>query len=129
MRDATLGSLRALGGEARKDAIREHALAAGGFTPRELAAAPPEGAAQKFDRLVDYQLAWELTNLRRDGLVENPCRSVWRLAGAARVPAAPASLEHVPADDRLTAEAYGRPERTAREQPPRRSLLRRLLAG
>lgn len=82
-RTATLDALQSLGGEARRDAIRTRALADGSFTPRELAAPPPEAAAEKFERMIDHQLAWALTNLKRDGLVENPQRSVWRLTGAA----------------------------------------------
>jgi restriction endonuclease Mrr len=82
-RAATVDALRALGGEARRDAIRDHALANGGFTPRELAAEPPEEVRDKYPRLVEHQLSWALTNLKRDGLVENPKWGVWRLAGAA----------------------------------------------
>lgn len=82
-RSAVLEALRVLGGEARRDAVTERALADGGFTPRELAAPPPEAAAHKYRRLVDHQLSWALTQLRRDGLVENPRRAIWRLAGAA----------------------------------------------
>ena len=80
---ATLDALRALGGEAERRAIIERALADGGFTRRELTAPPPPAAAVKFARMVDYELSWALTNLKRDGLLENPARSVWRLAGAA----------------------------------------------
>jgi hypothetical protein len=82
-RAATLESLRALGGEAHRDTIRERALADGGFTPRELAAAAPAPAAANYACLVEHQLSWALTNLKRDGLVENPSRGVWRLTGAA----------------------------------------------
>ncbi|MCW2982985.1 MAG: hypothetical protein JWR63_555 [Conexibacter sp.] len=46
-RAATLEALQNLGGEARRDAIAERALADGGFTPRELGARPPEAAAHK----------------------------------------------------------------------------------
>ena len=83
---ATLDALRALGGEAERRAIVQRALADGGFTRRELAAPPPPAAAVKFPSMVDYQLSWSLTNLKRDGLLENPARSVWRLAGAALEP-------------------------------------------
>ena len=98
---ATLAALRSLGGEARREAIHERALADGGFTPRELGAPPPAAAANKHRRLVDHHLAWELTNLKRDGLVENPARSVWRLAGAALEAPAAAGDEPV-APDRLS---------------------------
>jgi hypothetical protein len=80
---AMLEAVRSLGGEARRDAILERALADGNFAPHELAAPAPEAAAHKYARLVDHQLSWSLTQLRRDGLLENPRRSVWRLAGAA----------------------------------------------
>jgi restriction endonuclease Mrr len=82
-RKATLNALSAFGGEATRASVIERALADGGFTPRELAAAPPEAAGEKFDRAVDHELAWVLTNLKRDGLVENPKWGTWRLVGAA----------------------------------------------
>jgi len=80
-REAVLSSLRALGGEAERHPLLAHAEEHGGFTERELAAPAPDKA--KHDRLVDHELSWALTNLRRDGLVVNPRRSVWALAGAA----------------------------------------------
>ncbi len=82
-RTATLAAIRALGGEAHRTEIVQRAVLDGGFTARELGAPPPPAAAVKHARMVDYQLSWALTNLRRDGLVENPVRCVWRLAGAA----------------------------------------------
>lgn len=94
-RDATLQALAGLGGEGRRDAVRERALRDGGFTPRELAADPPASASPSCTRLVDRQLSWALTDLKRDGLVENPSRSVWRLAGAACDEPAPAALAGV----------------------------------
>ena len=99
-RAATLKALEDLGGEAMRAAVRERALADGGFTPRELAALPPEAARDKVDRLVDYQLSWALTNLKRDGLVENPKWGTWRLVGAALERPAAASSE-APRADRL----------------------------
>jgi hypothetical protein len=82
-RRAILDALRALGGEARREAIREWALAHGGFSPRELAAPPPEAAAEKYRCSVDHQLSWALTNLKREGLLEKPKWSAWRLSNAA----------------------------------------------
>lgn len=100
VRAATLDALHAFGGEGRRDAIRDRALACGGFTGRELAAAAPEGAPEKVERLVVHLLAWELTNLKRDGLVDNPRWGVWRLAGAALEP--PEYLvDDLPGPDRL----------------------------
>jgi len=75
--------LLALGGEAQRKPIHNWALAHGVFTTRELAAPSPEKAAGQHPRLVDYYLSWALTNLKQDGLVENPKWSTWRLAGAA----------------------------------------------
>jgi restriction endonuclease Mrr len=82
-RDAVLSSLRALGGEAERRLLLAHAEANGGFSERELT------ATARDRRLVDHELSWSLTNLRRDGLVENPRRSVWALAGAAAESTAP----------------------------------------
>jgi restriction endonuclease Mrr len=98
-REATLVALRELGGEATRAAIRERALAEGGFTERELAAPAPESAQGKFDTAVDHQVAWALTNLKRDGLVENPKWGTWRLAGAALEAPEPEATS--PAVDRL----------------------------
>lgn len=96
-RTATLDALRALGGDARREAILKRALADGGFTPRELAAPPPEAAGEKYARLVDHDLSWALTNLKRDGLVENPKWGTWRLADPALLPVEPAVDEPVAA--------------------------------
>jgi restriction endonuclease Mrr len=90
--------LQTLGGEAQREAIREWALAHSGFTSRELAAPPPEIAAEKYRRLVDHDLSWALTNLKRDGLVENPKWSTWRLTNAALPPIATAVEESVSAE-------------------------------
>jgi len=83
VRAATLDALRALGGEALRKPVLDWALAHGGFTPRELAAPSPEKAIEQYPRLVDYYLSWALTNLKRDGLVENPKWSTWKLTSAA----------------------------------------------
>jgi hypothetical protein len=97
-RAATLEALGALGGAASRPALLSRALADGDFTVRELAAAPPQAARGKYARLVDHQLAWALTGLRRDGLVDNPSRGEWRLAGAATEPPATAVNAPLPAD-------------------------------
>lgn len=82
-RAAALDALRSLGGRAQRAAIRERALADGGFTPRELAAPAPEGSEKNYPSQVAHDLSWALTNLKHDGLVENPERGTWQLAGAA----------------------------------------------
>lgn len=66
-----------------------HALANGGFTDRELAAPAPAKATQ-YTRRVDHELSWALTNLKRQGVVENPERGVWQLSGNERRDIAPA---------------------------------------
>ena len=84
-RDASLAALRALGGVARRRAIHDWALAHGGFTPRELKAPASEAASVgKYEPAVERQLAAALSDLKRDGLVENPRLGVWRIAGASR---------------------------------------------
>lgn len=82
-RAATLDALRALGGRASRDAILQRSRADGGFTRRELAASAPSASAGKYADLVDHQLSWALTDLKRDGLVDNPVRGVWTLVGVA----------------------------------------------
>lgn len=82
-RAATLDALRELGGQASREEIRARALVDGGFEPRELSASAPEAVAGKYANQVEYRLSWALTNLKRDGLIENPRWSVWCLAGVA----------------------------------------------
>ncbi len=82
-REATLAALRALGGRGPRDAIRARAIELGGFTARELSAVGVERSGGKPGRLVDQQLSWALSDLKREGLVENPQRGTWKLTGAA----------------------------------------------
>jgi hypothetical protein len=98
IRVATLDALRALGGEALRKPVLDWALAHGGFTPRELAAPSPEKAAEHYPRLVDYYLSWALTNLKQDGLVENPKWSTWKLTGSALTATAQPVAEAVGAE-------------------------------
>ena len=96
---ATLDALRALGGEATRTAIRDWALAHGGFTARELAAPAPEAAADKHESAVHHRLQWSLTNLKNKRKVENPAYGVWRLAAD---PPTPISLvDAAPSQERL----------------------------
>src|SRR6185437_1695012 len=48
----------------------------------ELTAPPPARGAADYSSLIDHQLSWALTNLRRDGLVVKPERSIWALTDA-----------------------------------------------
>jgi hypothetical protein len=90
-REATLEALRQLGGSARREQIRERAIQIAGFTEDELAWPPPEAAREKYDTLVEHQLSWALTDLKRKRLVENPARGTWRLAGTVE-PSGPPGL-------------------------------------
>jgi restriction endonuclease Mrr len=83
-RAATLSALRGLGDQGRREAIREQAVAAGSFTPRELAATAPDRAGGKPVRVLDQQMSWALSDLKRDGLVANPERGIWVLTPAAK---------------------------------------------
>jgi restriction endonuclease Mrr len=113
-RAAALEALRVLGGEGSRAAVRGHVMANAGFTERELAAAPPEAAGEKYGSLVEHSFAWALTGLRRDGLVENPRRGRWRLAGAAREPDVPLVATTPPPgrDEELRVMPYGQYLRT-----------------
>ena len=82
-RVAILEVIKALGGEGTRAEILSRAAREGGFTARELGAAAPETARDKYELFVEYRLSWALSNLKREGLLENPRWSVWQLAGTA----------------------------------------------
>ena len=126
-RAAVLEALETLESEAKRAALLERALALGGFTPRELDAVPPPAAAGQYGRLVDHNLSWALTNLKRDGLVDNPRRGVWRLVGAAVEAPESAAADGV-TDARLAelrTMPYRRYLRTAEWQRTRAAALHR----
>lgn len=76
--------MSAAGRESQRRSILGGALAEGGFTERELAAPVPDTVrGGGYGSFVEYRLDYTLSNLKRDGLVENPSRGVWRLSGAA----------------------------------------------
>jgi Mrr restriction endonuclease-like protein len=83
-RVAVLDAVRALGGEGLRRDILDRARRAGGFSAAELAAPAPERAGGNQLSYVEYRLSWELSNLKRDGLLDNPHRGVWRLTDAAK---------------------------------------------
>jgi hypothetical protein len=68
-RAAVLDAVRALGGEGTRREILQRALRDGGFTERELSAAPPTNVSDKHENFVAYRLSWTLTNPKRDGLL------------------------------------------------------------
>ena len=84
-REAVIDAVRVLGGSAHRTAILERALVDGGFTERQLQAPPPPSRRGRYRRLVDHDMAWALTDLKRDGLLENPHPSIWRLTAEALV--------------------------------------------
>jgi restriction endonuclease Mrr len=87
-RAAVLVALRSVGGEGDRKSILTRATEVGNFTAPELLAPPPAGTSGH-PRLVDHDLSWALSNLKRDGLVENPRWSIWRLTSNATVPDEP----------------------------------------
>jgi hypothetical protein len=98
-REAILGALRELGGSAQRSAVLDRARAAGEFTSKEIGAPPIRDRGRSRER-VEHELSWALTNLKRDGLVENPARNMWRLTASGR--AGPeAALEQPVANERI----------------------------
>jgi hypothetical protein len=94
-RVAVLAAVGDLGGEGQRHAILEIARRGGGFTEDELAASAPKQWQSKYPTYVGYRLSWTLTNLKREGLLENPRWSVWRLVGVAAEEPGPASRQVV----------------------------------
>ncbi|HWE59165.1 MAG TPA: winged helix-turn-helix domain-containing protein [Solirubrobacteraceae bacterium] len=89
VREAILVALRDHGGTGQRRVIFDRARALGGFTARELSALPVRQRGSLRPR-VDYEMSWALTNLKRDGLIENPARNVWRLSAIGRTEPEPA---------------------------------------
>jgi restriction endonuclease Mrr len=75
-----------------------------GASPRWLY---PARAAEQHPRIVDYYLSWALTNLKRDGLVENPKWSTWKLTGSALTATARPVAEAI--DAKRLAELHAMP--------------------
>lgn len=82
-RTATLAALRDLGGEGARDVVKQRAVELGGFSLRERSAVAAGRPGSKTGRVVDHQLSWALSDLKREGLVENPQRGTWKLTAAA----------------------------------------------
>jgi hypothetical protein len=98
-RAAILEALKELGGESTRHAVLTEAMSRGGFTMKELSAT--KLVRGRLQRLVDYELSWSLTNLRRDGLVEKPARNRWRLSSRALATQPTSAAERVN-ESRLT---------------------------
>jgi hypothetical protein len=102
VRQAVLKTLQEIGGEGKRHTILAHARQVGGFSQRELMSPSPPAARRDHPLLIDHDLSWALTELKRDGLLENPARNTWRLTAHATVNAEPAgpsvtSLERIEA--------------------------------
>jgi len=85
VRKSVLAAMRELNGAGDRHDILSRARSIGGFTERELQAPPPARHRNKYQGQVDHDLAWALTELKRDGLATNPGRGIWRLTDAALV--------------------------------------------
>ena len=79
---AVLDAVRALGGEGTRAEILDRARADQRFTVEELALPAPQAEGKKPQSFVESRLHWELPSLKREGLLENPERGVWRLTEA-----------------------------------------------
>lgn len=112
-REATLTALRDLGGQGAREAIKARAVEVGRFSPRELSAVAVERSGAKPGRLVDQQLSWALSDLKRDGLVANPERGTWELTDAAR---RLDELQRMPYDEYLNTPEWERTRAAALER-------------
>jgi restriction endonuclease Mrr len=71
--------MQEMNGGGDRHEILARALSIGSFTQRELEAPPPKGSARKYSRMIDHDLSWALTDLKRDGLATNPAKGLWLL--------------------------------------------------
>lgn len=79
---AVLDAVRALGGEGTRADILARARTDQRFSADELAIPAPQAEGKKAQSFVDSRLHWELSSLKREGLLENPERGLWRLTEA-----------------------------------------------
>lgn len=77
--EATLEALERLGGQGSRREIVRLAEQIARFTPEERALPAPDAARQKYSRLIDHQLSWTLTHLKREGVIETHRWGHWRL--------------------------------------------------
>lgn len=100
-----LQAIHDLGGEGQRREIVARAERIASFSPAELALPAPVKARGNYQRLVDHQLSWALTALKRRGQLENPRWSHWQL---------PKALAPAAADDAMAAPVS--PERLGQLQ-------------
>ena len=77
IRTCVLAAMRELNGGGDRHDILMRALSIGGFTARESEAPAPLRHRKKYSRQIDHDLAWSLTDLKRDGLAVNPARGIF----------------------------------------------------
>jgi hypothetical protein len=118
-RAATLEALTELGGHATRAALAERVSEIGGFSARELEAPLPDTAAKRYANPVEHAVSWALSNLRRDGLVDNPERGAWRLTNGAAAPAVePDASVELPLAPKPALALEPSPEPVAGDPPP-----------
>lgn len=100
-RRAILDTLRGLDGSADRATILNRALLEGGFSDRQLQARSLRLRRGKQERLVDHDLSWALSDLKRGGLLENPAPGIWRLTPEALADP-DSAVDEPPAGDRLS---------------------------
>jgi hypothetical protein len=78
--DAVVDALRQLGGSGRRRVVLARAEELAAFGPQDRAVPPSPGGREHHASCVDECLHWALTNLKRQGSVDNPARGMWALA-------------------------------------------------
>jgi restriction system protein len=71
----TLHAVQTLGGSGTRAEIRREAVEIGEYTEAEQAEMMPNGRTSR----VDYYVSWNLTRLKRIGILENSGRGIWAL--------------------------------------------------
>lgn len=85
VRKSVLAAMREMSGGGERHDILSRARSIGGFSAHELQAPPAGRSRKKHQYQLDHDLAWSLTELKRDGLATNPSKGEWRLTDAAWV--------------------------------------------
>lgn len=127
VRKSVLDAMREMGGRGERNDILQRALSIGCFTSRELGARPAKSTRHKYSRLIDHDLSWALTDLKRDGLANNPAKGIWMLTdGANTEPESPLAETAIPERvSELRAMPYGEYLRTPEWRHTRAAALER----